>query len=676
MKRLLLLGWLSVPGSLLGQDSLRVAQFPEGDWLRADRTLEIRLSRPVGLQEGRLAVFIGVADVTPLFRASGDRLVHERGAIGLPQGQTEVAVYLVSPTGSWQEIGRAPVRILTRGGLQEARVTPRLTIESKGQLAEGHGTAPPPTRDQFQDLSLNGGFQTSHTGGGWSVTSQANLVGVSNRLEALRYAERQEQAPRVDLADYLVALGTGPVRFSFGHQSVGANRHLINGFASRGLGAALKFGPAELGLAMLNGSSAVGWSNPFGIGRSDHRITAGTIGLEAAPSRPGLLRVELSAVDGSVLPQAGYTQGVVNDAETSRGAGVRVAASDPSQRVRLEAGFTRGRFHNPQDTALSQGASLVPVRPTTRNAQYLEASVEVIRGFQLGKSLPVGFTTTLRHERVDPLFRGVAATPQADLLQQEVGVTGSIGELAIQGGIGRSHDNLDRIESILTTRSRTGSLNLALPVGFVVGKIASWLPMMTYTFGRMHQYGTGVPVNSGFSESHVPDQVSTTHALGGVWQGATWHASYQAGRSFQDNRETGRENADFGTWTHQFAAAVTPLRPLDLGIELGLEKGDNREIPQRIDTRRIGGTVAWRIRNGSSISGSASTTRTTDDLATLPQHFTELRLEVSQRVRLVRFAASRMAGQVFLRFARQSGTMTGTGVRTWSLNSGASLTVF
>jgi hypothetical protein len=673
---------LALPGSAAAQDSLTITPLQNGaEWLRPDAALELGLSRPIGSSEGRLAVFLGHSDLSALFVASANRLVYRRAAVPLPAGKAELVVYLVSPAGEWRELSRSPLQVLTGGGYQEVQLTPRLSLSNKGQLAEGHGTAPPPERDRYQDFTLNTGFQTLHAGKGWSLKSQSNFVGVSNRLEALRYGERQDRAPKFDLSDYLITLERGTAGLSLGHVSYGSNRHLVNGFSSRGLTGTARLGPAELSLAAMNGTSVVGWSNPLGLARSAHRILSGTLGLEVAPQRPGLVRVEASVLDGSLLPQAGYTQGVVNDAETNRGLGFRVSAADPSQRIRLEAGFSRSRFDNPRDSTLEQGATLVPVRATSRNARYLDASVDVLRGVKLSAALPLTLAASFRHQRIDPLFRSVAASSQADLQENALGLTGTLGQLALQATLGRSHDNLGALPTILTTRTRAGSLNLALPLGFVAGSLSTWYPTLTYGLTRMHQFGTGIPVNSDFSASHVPDQFSTNHSLGAQWQARLWHAGYQLGRSSQDNRQTGRETADFGNLTQAIAFGVTPLASLDLGLDLGFERADNKEVSQHSRTRRIGGTADWRFTANSALAASLAITRSTDDPRTMEQRNSELRLELSQRVSLFRLSASQIAGQFFVRFARQTGEIiTSAGasqpLKTWNLNSGVSLTVF
>jgi hypothetical protein len=682
MIRRLVAALLVLPGGAAAQE-LAVTPLVNGtEWLRGDGALELVISRAVTESDGRLVVMVGTTDLSTLFTTFGDRMQFQRRGIRLPEGKSELAVFLVTPAGEWRELSRAPIQVLTRAGFQETAFTPKLALNNKGQLAEGHGAAPEPERSEYQDFTLNTGFQTRHHRNGWAVETQANLVGVSNRAEALRFGERQQQAPRLDLSDYLVTVTRGAGAISVGHVSFGASRHLINGFGSRGVSGRLGVARGlELSLAAMNGSSVVGWSNPLGVGRPHHRLVSGTVGLEAAPGRPGLLRVEATVLEGKVLPQAGYTQGVVNDAEESRGLGLRLQASDPTQRVRLEAGFSRSRFVNPRDSALEQGGILVPVRPETKNARYIDLNVELVRGLNLGASLPVGLSANLRHERIDPLFRSIAASSQADFQDNALGLTASLGQLNLQGTLARSRDNLAGLETILTTRTRTGGLNVALPSGFVLGSASVLLPVLTYSLNRVHQFGEGVPASSDFSATHVPDQMSTNHALAAQWQGRIWRLGYQLGRTTQDNRQTGRENADFGNLTHGVGIGLTPAAALELGLELGFERARNEEADQVGRTRRVGASGTWRFTGRSALAAAWSTTRNYDDPRTQEQKSSELRVELSQRVELLRLSSGRMNGQLFVRYARQTAETNAPGAvavpfKAWSVNSGVSLTVF
>ena len=682
----LALAWATVfPGEVRAQGALPLsvtAGFDTGRWLSATEPLRLRLSTMPEPAEGRLAVIIGESDVTAMFDKVGDELVLRPLPRVLPAGESEVAVYLVTPDNEWQPISRIPVKVLSPRGYEVATATPRLAITNKGQLAAGQdGSAPAPARSEYQDFAGTAGLQTSHERSAWALQSQMNVVGASNIQEALRFGELQDSAPKADLSDYLVTLKRGAFSLAMGHVSYGAQRHLIDGFASRGVDVNVGLGRVRVGLAALNGSSIVGWSNPLGVASADHRIVSGTLGLELVPSQPGRLAIDATVLDGSVLPRAGYTQGVVNDAEKSRGVGVRLRASDPGQRVSLEAGFARSRFDNPEDPTLAQGEALVPVATVVRNARYLQLGVDVLRNAAISRTLQANLAATWRYERVDPLYRSVATSSRADLLENALGLTGALGRLSIQATHGRSHDNLAALPSLLTTRTRASTIAASLPVSAVVQKESAWLPTLTWQASWIHEAGDTVPENSGFSASHVPDQKSRNHTVGVEWQGNRWQAAYRFNHSFQDNRQTGREQADFANLAHTVSLGFSPLRTLDLAFDLGLESADNREVTQSVATSRLSGTAAWRVTGSSTIGVGYATTTTADDPRTGERRITDFRTEFSQRIRLLPRSATRSPLQVFLRYARQTATeepevQSSRAGGTWTLSSGVSMSVF
>jgi hypothetical protein len=527
--------------------------------------------------------------------------------------------------------------------------------------------------------------QTVHVRDGWTVRTQSNFLGVTNREEALRFGERANEAPRFDLSDYLVTVERGRALISAGNLSYGRHRHVINGFEGRGLSTVVRMGAAaSLTLAGMSGSRLVGWSNPLGLGAANHRLFGGTLGLEPFPHRPGSLRLEVSLFNGEVLPQAGFSQGAVIEAEHSRSAGVRVNVGDPSRRIALEAGYARTRFTNPSDPTIAQGATLVAVQPTTRSARYADLTLNILRSLTPAPgSLPGSLALTLRHERVDPLYRSVAV-PQtrADFEQNGLQVTATVGVLNAQVTHDRGRDNLEGIPTILTTLSRSTALNFSLPLGSLSGpKPQSWLPMLSYGLARIHQFGDSVPTLGGFTPTFVPDQVSTNHTLSLAWQATRWRVLYQLNRSSQDNRQEGRERSDLTNLTNNLSVGVSPASTLDLSLDAALERAENREFSQRNSTWRLGTLMTWRFSRTSALVASVSRTRTVDDPRTAEQSNTEFRFEVSQRLSLFRAGSARSQAQLFLRYARVVGDrVVPPGAsdlrRNWSLSTGFTLSAF
>jgi tetratricopeptide (TPR) repeat protein len=237
-------------------------------------------------------------------------------------------------------------------------------------------------------------------------------------------------------------------------------------------------------------------------------------------------------------PVAGFNQGVINDAEQSKGASLRLAATDKAQRLKLDAGFTRSRFDNPIDPLLNQNLPVVPVRETARNAHYLDASYALLKDLKLSEKKTANLTLNIRHERVAPLFRSVAATALADRMQNEIEMTGAIGEITATVSHQRFHDNLADIPSLMKTLSRRYAVMVSIPLAsFRIIRPdradqssqtdqavpSVWLPRVAYNMNRIHQFGLAFPLNAGFdSASQVPDQISTNHEFVSEWQLPKW----------------------------------------------------------------------------------------------------------------------------------------------------------
>jgi len=559
----------------------------------------LTLSHPLTPAHGRLAVFVGTTDWSDLFAVRGTTAILTPGALSLPVGATEVTAYLVTPRGEWRELGRFPLALTAPPAVSRA-LKRTLDLAFKAQLGEGHrpdSNAPP--RATFQDLSFQAALEAAASGNGYSRKASFKLVGTTHRAEALRFGAIGAEAPRVDLAGYAVGLGQGRARLSLGGLSSGSHRHLMNGFQGRGATVTLPLGrPAELAVAAVSGSQIVGWDNPLGLDQSAHRIVVGTLGLELEPSRPGALRAEASFLDGSVLPLPNYNQGVVRDAAKSRGFGLRLAGNGGSGRLRLEASLARSRFEIAPDPALESGLPIAPETPAQADARYARAEVDAL-ALGAGGRLPFTFTVTGQHERLDPLYRSVGVQAQADLQQNALGAGLRLGEGSMLFVHLAGRDNLGRVPSILTTLTRQDNLEVSLPLGTLLtaqGQPA--LPLLSYSLARVRQSGAGLPPDSDFAPGHVPDQVSVSHAAGAQWQFATTSLAYNLTASRQDNRQPGREAADFAQQTHQLSFGFVREERLDASLEVQVERSENLELRQSDRLRRIGVNLKPRLPNG------------------------------------------------------------------------------
>jgi hypothetical protein len=406
-------------------------------------------------------------------------------------------------------------------------------------------------------------------------------------------------------------------KLQVGGITFGTNRQLINGYGSRGVMLSIPLGKrSDFSLAAMNGTSIVGWDNFFGLDRRKHQILSATLGFEFIGDRPGGLRLEAGALSGSLQPISGFNQGVINDAEQSKGGSLRLIATDRAQRFKLDAGFTRSLFNNPSDPLLNQNQAVVPVKDTTRSARYLDASAALLKDLKLSEKKKANLTLNVHHERVDPLFRSVAATTQADRLQNAVELTGAVGEITATVSYQRFHDNLADIPSLLQTLSQQYTAAVSVPLaslwaggndGANQSSRSIWLPRLAYNMNQIHQFGRAFPLNAGFNDpSQVPDQMSTSHDFSSEWQFPKWRLAYHFNQSFQDNRQPGRSLSDLRNQIHGVAFGLTPHTAFDLNLDLNVEGAKNFETARIDRTLRAGLNANWRMTPRMTLNVTAS----------------------------------------------------------------------
>ncbi len=674
------------PAVAAAQELTVTASFAGKESVAPDEQIELLLNRPLQPSEGRLAVFVGQTDLTNLFTVTERGLNYGPNALPLPAGEAEVTVYLVSSSNDWRELTRFPLRVPApaataqpeaqpaaagaspsaqpgqpeqrrRFGFDKFDIAPALNIGFKSQFAETHFPASNrPERTTFTDATVQGSLKTEMGRGQWSMQSQYQIAVSEFRKEALRFNQLGANAPKVDLANYLMQFQHGQQRFMAGHTTYGTNRHLITNFASRGLTLTFPLGSrSDFAVAALNGTNDVGWDNFFGIANRRHQILSGTFGFEFFPHRRGGLRFEAGLLNGWLQPRNSFNQGSINDAERSQGLSFRLLFTDKAQRLRFDGSLTRGRFTNPNDPLLNRGFDLVPVRETTRGARYVEVGYDLLKDFAVS-SVPtqtraqaqtpatarkLNLTLNLRHERVDPLFRSIGATQlQADRYQNQLELIGSFGEVSFNATHVRFNDNLAGIPSILKTFTRRNAFAANAPLATLLGNdptqpspiMLKWLPRVGYTFDRVHAFAAFVPINGGFNDpSTIPDQVSLNQTFIAEWQTPQLRFSYRFNHSLQDNRQRGRERADLENFINGFTLEWSPLTTFELNFDVSAESATNRETARTDRTLRFGFGTRWQITPRAILNANFSTIGVGDVARTSRNRNAEFDLQWSWR---------------------------------------------
>ena len=658
----------------------------DGHWLQPEEPIELRLSRALVPETERVAVMIGMTDWTALFVPERSILLVCRGRpVPLPHGETPLVVYAVSPANEWHAVGRWTLRVGAPSRFERPALEPKIDINNKGQVAERHRPdSNAPRRETFQDVVVSVGFRSQHLRNGLSVSTHANALGVSNQAEALRFGQQGGEAPKLDLADYRIAIEGARAKVAVGHLSFNSHRHLMTGVASRGLTVSVPFAGTDITAAALSGNNIVGYDNFFGVSTPTNRVGFLVVGAELLKARPGGARVEASFIDGARRPRAGFTQGQVNDAERGRGAGLRFVGSDSPRRLRVDAGFARSRFSNAVDPLLSQGFPLVPARERTNDAAYVDASYDVLKNTCVG-TMPISLTGTYRFERVEPLFRTVSA-PQAvrsDLFQNAVEIVAGVGSVMARASQTWSHDNLAKLPSILRTDTAQTTASVTVPTGSLrKGRPSDWLPLVTYNLTRSAQQGRGLPANGGFvSPSQVPNQLNTVHWVSSDWTRSRWRLGYSLNHSLQDNRQAGRETSDLASLVQLLRVGVSPAASVDLTSDVAFERASNREFSRISRTRRVGLVGNWRVTSRGTINAIVGRTALRD-ASTSRSDVTDVNLQYSHAVVLPSRGAFKPQVHLFGRWSYQSADTiellfdSNRDRRNWALNTGLTVSAF
>lgn len=672
--------------------SLRVSgNFSAQKAVTPDTQLELQMSRPLHQGEGSLAVLIGETDVTALCLKRDNSLAYTP-QLQLPLGETSVIVYLVSEQNRWTEIARLPLLVeeakqaepATKGKENTAAVVPNtpaqpapakqkkpnpfqfipsVSVNVKGQsVVLFFPRSSRPDRINFTDVAMQASLQGNYSQNDLKIQNQFDLAGASFQNEALRFGELGRNAPQVDLSNYLMQYQFHNLKLRIGHISFGSSRQLINNFSSRGVSLTVPITKRfDLSGAIMNGTSIVGFDNFFGVSRARHQVMSGTLGIELLTKRPGGLRVELGMLRGLLLPLNNFNRGSVTDAEKNFGGSVRLVGSDKSQRLHFDAGFARSHFTNPADPLLYQGRNVVAVHPVSRNARYLDLNYDLLRNFKLVETRPLSLTLAYRHDRVDPLYRSVAASTQADRENNQFDLNGSFGDITFAANETRFHDDLAGIRSILKTLTRRSAFTLALSPATLLHQTepAKWLPRLSFSFDRTHQFAAFVPVGGDFTSlSQIPNQISTINNFSADWQlSQRLHFGYRFNYSFQDNHQFLRDRADILNEVNGVSIGFSPAKSLDLSFELNTERASNFEQNAINQNLRVGPNLTWRMTRTMVWTLNASTIGAGDHARTNHRRDADFDLQYAWRFlsKEEKNRFEKMQGQFFIRYANRYG---------------------
>ncbi|MDL1860577.1 hypothetical protein FBR04_06050 [Betaproteobacteria bacterium PRO7] len=652
-------------------------------WIAADSTVTLQLDQALAARAAELRFFAGALDVTAIARRPRPGVLSfDLRFAQLAAGESTFVAYLVE-AGKWQAVARIPLKVLSAAGFESGQFGPKLDLGGKSRFDEGRrGDATASARPTYFDGTGRGGFGFDAARGAFKADGQFNATGSSYRNEALRFGELGAQAPKTDLADYVVNLRYGGTTLAVGHLSYGNNPLLLAGYASRGVTLAQKFGERfDVSVNAMNGTSIVGYDNFFGLTGAQHRIHGASAGLELIGGRPGALRFEIAALDAKLESRGNFNRGEVPDAEESRGLGVRLSGRTTGNRVRGDAVFARSSYVNPFDPALAQGGELQPVKRSSANGRQLDFAVDLVQNStRWSQAQPLTVTLSARHERIEPLYKSIGASSSPDQQLNRAALATQFGAAQLQFTGSRQEDNLDDVPTILKTRTDNAAANLSLPLAQWFG---AWWPQARYTLQTVRQRAINTPVtaDSGIAASHRPDQSNRSHQAALNFTRGAFNFGYSIQRSTQDNRQPGRENADFENLGHQVTLGFRVSEKLNLNFGANTNRNYSREKDLTTTTRGGHGGFDWQLLDSLTLAANAGRTLGGDS-----RDLTAAGNNNAQGQLTWRFGipadGRKLPGQVFVRYVRQENTSRDTSFglsargASWAWDAGLSLSLF
>jgi hypothetical protein len=698
----------STPAPSVSPQDPKIVTVKTGEVLRV-KVDALKLNQPI-------AVFLGDTDVTAKIKIEGQELVYQSNLLPLPVGEQPLTIYLTKSADNWETLATFLIKVepaITQSPTAPAKdsttqspssppakdstpspsppstatdkdstpsppekakspeniftVKPKFTANLKSQLFEKRtADAGASQRPSALDLSFTGGLSSQYKSGSTTIDSSFNVVGSTFQPDALRFNQLQGRSSQFDLSEYIVDLTDTGNKFSIGHVCVGNHPLLFNNLCTRGLAGKVQLNDfADISVGRVSTTKIVGFENILGLERSANTLTGASLGLQVMNNAADGVRLETTLFGGSRLPEAGFDVGEVVDAEESNGIGWRLTGTNDTGRWKADAGFARSTFANIEanDPQLTGGLNIAPLQAVTKNAWYAETNYELLKDLPLDAKRKLSLNANLRVEQADPQFGTIGATVNADRLQTQYGLNATIAGATVQLQQTNFEDNIVNIPNLLKTKNRSTIVGLTFPLQSFLEIKNSLLPTVSYNYQQTSQLGSiAAAQNGGFNlSSQIPDLSSAIHKLGLSWDTPGLVFNYKFSSAVDDNRQLGRENADFRRLNHQVSVDLKPSP--QLRFNLGYNFTNSLNVEQNLTRFTNSPTLgaSWEFQPDTTLAFNYNRSNDTDSRgqSSTDENGLELLLTWNFRSNFLVGGASQNEnrenpGSVFLRYGRQS----------------------
>lgn len=637
------------------------------------QTLNVPLASTANTSEFR--VYLGSIDITAYARVtSAGQLQVNIPPTVLSQNRDpakQVVVVGYQADGKNRQLGQVPLPPSDTGGVgsEDSNVEPwnfernhSLEINNTAQLDEGiHGDASPSRRTRYADLAGRAGLELRASRAEHNFGAQLNMVGSSVRNEALRFSELGNRANKAELADYVLDWQHRGTQLALGHIQFGTHPLLLRSFGTRGARITHSLGKRlELAAARMNGTQVVGFNNFFGLNNSNHTVNGMELQYRVVEGEKNQLGITASYLNAKLQNRNNFDRGEVRDASRNQGYGLGLNASLDEGRARATVHWASSKYRNTEDAKLNQGFQLASFAESYRDALNAELALTLYK--QPKERGLKQLSANINYNRAEALYQSVGSYVTPDQEQLRVNSTMQLWQLPLSVQWERTQDNLDNIETILTTRTTAFSASTNLSLADLLRSDNTntspnkWLPTLSLSVrrGRQRALNSPLELTSGFNgTSHLPDQVSKTADAGLNWTIGQLSLGYTLGYALQDNRQIGRNTADFHNLRNAINLAWQATS--SLGLRLSSSRVRNREQEtgriSYIDQGNAG--FNWQVSQKLNITANGNLARGYDTFQQRETRNSGFDAQINRQFRLARGQNEWASGQFHLRYAYQ-----------------------
>jgi len=169
----------------------------------------------------------------------------------------------------------------------------------------------------------------------------------------------------------------------------------------------------------------------------------------------------------------------------------------------------------------------------------------------------------------------------------------------------------------------------------------------------VHQFGAAIPVNGGFELdlSSIPNLAGTNQTFSADWQVKKFTWGYNVNRSFQDNRQKGRERADQSVLVNTGRIGIAATTKLNLNLSLSSEDAVNKETGRIDRTYQLGPGITWQLTKHMGLTSNLANTVAGDAAKTSHSRNTEFDASWTYRFSRGAEGLKKVSGQFFIRYA-------------------------